>query len=120
MGGRHGNDPEKWSTLVDEHGELANLTFPLRGAIWKLPAGDLKYADITTTDLAFKGADNSVRTFRDRPDYGERDLIVGRSPLEIRLQFLVPGCPTCTVRVSMSRFADACGWASTNAGSCYR
>jgi hypothetical protein len=49
-----GYDLEMWSAPVYEHGELAGLKLPLRGgAVWKLPEGDLKYADITITDLEY-------------------------------------------------------------------
>ena len=49
-----GYDLETWSAPVYEHGELAGLKLPLRGgAIWKLPEGDLKYADITITHLEY-------------------------------------------------------------------
>jgi hypothetical protein len=49
-----GYDLETWSAPVYEYGELAGLKLPLRGgAIWKLPEGDLKYADIIITDLQY-------------------------------------------------------------------
>jgi hypothetical protein len=49
-----GYDLETWSAPVYEYGELAGLKLPLRaGAIWKLPEGDLKYADITVTRLEY-------------------------------------------------------------------
>jgi hypothetical protein len=49
-----GYDLETWSAPVYEHGELAGLKLPVRGgAVWKLPEGDLKYADITITDLEY-------------------------------------------------------------------
>ena len=47
-------DLETWSAPVYEYGELAGLKLPLRGgAVWKLPEGDLKYADITITHLEY-------------------------------------------------------------------
>jgi len=47
-----GYDLETWSTPTYEHGELAGLRLPVRGgAVWKLPDGDLKYADIAITEL---------------------------------------------------------------------
>ena len=49
-----GYDLETWSAPVYEYGELAGLKLPLRGgAVWKLPEGDLKYADITITHLEY-------------------------------------------------------------------
>jgi hypothetical protein len=52
-----GYDLETWSAPVYEYGELAGLKLPLRGgAVWKLPEGDLKYADITITHLEYNVA----------------------------------------------------------------
>ena len=49
-----GYDLETWSAPVYEYGELAGLKLPLRGgAVWNLPEGDLKYADITITHLEY-------------------------------------------------------------------
>ena len=49
-----GYDLEPWSAPVYEYGELAGLKLPLRGgAVWKLPEGDLQYADITITHLEY-------------------------------------------------------------------
>jgi hypothetical protein len=49
-----GYDLETWSTPAYEYGELAGLRLPVRGgAVWKLAEGDLKYADITITDLEY-------------------------------------------------------------------
>jgi hypothetical protein len=49
-----GYDLETWSTPAYEYGELAGLRLPVRaGAVWKLPEGDLKYADVTITDLEY-------------------------------------------------------------------
>ena len=52
-----GYDLETWSAPVYEYGELAGLKLPLRGgAVWKLPEGDLKYADVTITELDYEVA----------------------------------------------------------------
>jgi hypothetical protein len=49
-----GYDLETWSTPTYEYGELAGLRLPVRGgAVWKLHDGDLKYVDITITDLEY-------------------------------------------------------------------
>jgi len=49
-----GYDLETWSAPVYEYGELAGVKLPLRGgAVWNLPEGDLKYADITITHLEY-------------------------------------------------------------------
>jgi len=49
-----GYELETWSTPTYEYGEHAGLKLPLRGgAVWKLPKGDLKYVDITITDLEY-------------------------------------------------------------------
>ena len=49
-----GYELETWSAPLYEHGELAGLNLPLRGgAGWKLSDSDLKYADITITDLEY-------------------------------------------------------------------
>jgi hypothetical protein len=53
-----GYDLKTWSTPAYEHGELAGLRLPVGGgAVWKLPDGDLKYADITITGLEYDPAD---------------------------------------------------------------
>ena len=45
---------ERWSTPMDEYGELAGLRLPVRGrAVWKLADGDLDYIDVTIRDLAY-------------------------------------------------------------------
>ena len=45
---------ERWSTPVDEYGELAGLRLPVRGrAVWKLADGDLEYIDVTVTALEY-------------------------------------------------------------------
>jgi hypothetical protein len=49
-----GYELETWSAPLYEYGELAGLNLPLRGgAGWKLSDSDLKYADITITDLEY-------------------------------------------------------------------
>lgn len=53
-----GYELETWSTPAYEYGELAGLRLPVRGgAVWKLAEGDLKYADITITDLEYDAVD---------------------------------------------------------------
>jgi hypothetical protein len=53
-----GYDLDTWSTPAYEFGELAGSRLPVRGgAVWKLPEGDLKYADITITDLEYDAVD---------------------------------------------------------------
>jgi hypothetical protein len=45
---------ERWSTPVAEYGELAGLRLPVRGgAVWKLADGDLRYIDVTVTELQY-------------------------------------------------------------------
>ncbi|MDA8203693.1 MAG: hypothetical protein M0Z49_13210 [Chloroflexi bacterium] len=45
---------ERWSTPVDEYGELAGLRLPVRGrAVWKLADGDLEYIDVTVAELQY-------------------------------------------------------------------
>jgi len=45
---------ERWSTPVDEYGELAGLRLPVRGgAVWKLADGDVEYIDVTVTELEY-------------------------------------------------------------------
>ena len=45
---------DRWSTPVDEYGELAGLRLPVRGrAVWKLADGDLEYIDVTVTELEY-------------------------------------------------------------------
>jgi hypothetical protein len=49
-----GYDLETWSAPVYEYGELAGLRLPVRGgAVWKLSDGDLKYGDITISNLEY-------------------------------------------------------------------
>jgi len=45
---------ERWSTPVDEYGELGGLRLPARGrAVWKLADGDVEYIDVTVTELQY-------------------------------------------------------------------
>ncbi len=45
---------DTWSTPMLEHGIMAGLNLPIRGkAVWKLPAGDLPYADFTLTSVEY-------------------------------------------------------------------
>ena len=49
-----GSSLERWSTPMDEYGELAGLRLPVRGrAVWKLADGDLEYIDVTVTELQY-------------------------------------------------------------------
>jgi hypothetical protein len=43
-----------WETPMLEHGMLAGLNMPIRGqAVWKLPNGDLPYADLKLTEVQY-------------------------------------------------------------------
>jgi hypothetical protein len=43
-----------WSTPVDTYGRLAGLNLPARGkAVWKLPEGDLSYAELEIRDVIY-------------------------------------------------------------------
>ncbi len=45
---------DTWTTPMTEYGRLAGLNLPVRGqAVWKLPTGDLPYADITLTEVVY-------------------------------------------------------------------
>jgi hypothetical protein len=45
---------DTWTTPMTEYGRLAGLNLPVRGqAVWKLPTGDLPYADFTLTDVVY-------------------------------------------------------------------
>jgi len=45
---------DTWTTPMMEHGRLAGLNLPVRGqAVWKLPGGDLPYADFTLTSVEY-------------------------------------------------------------------
>jgi hypothetical protein len=52
MEGQYSLDP--WSTPMTGYGVLAGLNLPLRGqAVWNLPEGDLVYADLEVTEVAY-------------------------------------------------------------------
>jgi hypothetical protein len=43
---------DTWSTPMTEHGMLGGLNLPVRGqAVWRLPSGDLPYADLTLDSI---------------------------------------------------------------------
>jgi hypothetical protein len=45
---------DPWSTPMTGYGEMAGLNLPLKGtAVWKLPDGDLPYAELEITELAY-------------------------------------------------------------------
>lgn len=45
----------KWSTPIDEYGEMAGLRLPLCGrAVWNFPEGDLEYAKIRVTEIVYR------------------------------------------------------------------
>ncbi len=45
---------DTWTTPMTEWGRLAGLNLPIRGqAVWKLPAGDLPYADLKLTEIEY-------------------------------------------------------------------
>ena len=45
---------DTWTTPMTEWGVMAGLNLPVRGqAVWKLPTGDLPYADIKLTKIEF-------------------------------------------------------------------
>jgi hypothetical protein len=47
---------DTWTTPMTEYGVLAGLNLPIRGqAVWKLPAGDLPYADLKLTEIEYNG-----------------------------------------------------------------
>lgn len=49
-----GSALERWSTPVDEYGELGGLRLPVRGrAVWKLADDDVEYIDVTVTELQY-------------------------------------------------------------------
>ena len=53
--GEYSLDP--WSTPMTGYGELAGLKLPTRGrAVWHLPDGDLPYADLEVTEIAYNSA----------------------------------------------------------------
>jgi hypothetical protein len=45
---------DTWSTPMLEYGTMAGLNLPIRGrAVWKLPEGDLPYADLRLTSAEY-------------------------------------------------------------------
>jgi len=47
---------DTWTTPMTEWGMLGGLNLPLRGqAVWKLPSGDLPYADLRLTEIEYNG-----------------------------------------------------------------
>jgi hypothetical protein len=45
---------DTWTTPMTEWGMMAGLNLPIRGqAVWKLPAGDLPYADLKITEIEY-------------------------------------------------------------------
>lgn len=45
---------DTWTTPMDKWGSLGGLNLPLHGyAVWKLPDGDLPYADLTLTEIIY-------------------------------------------------------------------
>jgi hypothetical protein len=47
---------DTWTTPMTEWGVMAGLSLPIRGqAVWKLPDGDLPYADIKLTEIEYNG-----------------------------------------------------------------
>lgn len=47
---------DTWTTPMTEYGTFAGLNLPVRGqAVWKLPAGDLPYADLTLSEVEYNG-----------------------------------------------------------------
>lgn len=55
INGEFSLDP--WSTPILGYGEYAGLKLPTHGqAVWNLPSGDLKYADIEVSDIEYNFA----------------------------------------------------------------
>ena len=45
---------DTWSTPMTQYGVLAGLNLPVRGqAVWKLPSGDLPYADLMLNSIEY-------------------------------------------------------------------
>jgi hypothetical protein len=45
---------ERWVTSIIQYGEFEGLKLPVRGkALWKLPAGDYEYVEVTITELEY-------------------------------------------------------------------
>lgn len=55
MEGKYSLDP--WSTPMTGYGVLAGLNLPVRGqVVWKLPAGDLVYAELEVTEVVYNSS----------------------------------------------------------------
>ena len=68
---------ETRSTPTYEYGEHAGLKLPRRGGvIWQLPEGNLKYADITITQLEY----NVARCYREQAARTKAEA-TGRRPV---------------------------------------
>jgi hypothetical protein len=49
-----GYNLERWVTSIIQYGEFEGLKLPVRGkALWKLPAGDYEYVEVTITELEY-------------------------------------------------------------------
>ncbi len=47
---------DTWTTPMTKYGMLGGLNLPIRGqAVWKLPSGDLPYADLELTEITYNG-----------------------------------------------------------------
>ena len=47
---------DTWATPMTAYGMLAGLNLPIRGqAVWKLPSGDLPYADVELKEVDYNG-----------------------------------------------------------------
>jgi hypothetical protein len=47
---------DTWTTPMTDWGVLGGLNLPIRGqAVWKLPTGDLPYADLKLTEIEYNG-----------------------------------------------------------------
>ena len=45
---------QTWVTSIIQYGEFEGLKLPVRGkALWKLPAGDYEYVEVTITELEY-------------------------------------------------------------------
>jgi hypothetical protein len=47
---------DTWSTPMTKNGVLGGLNLPVRGqAVWRLPGGDLPYADLELSEIEYNG-----------------------------------------------------------------
>ena len=52
---------DRWETPMTEWGVLGGLNLPIRGqAVWKLPGGDLQYADLKVTEVEYNCPVSSI------------------------------------------------------------